>query len=560
MIHSALTTQTKMKKILCSVILLFSAFMSQADNNQPRLVLQLVVDQLRGDLIHQHQQQFGAKGFNYLLSNGVDYHNAHHPHANTTTCAGHATIATGSYPSIHGVVDNDWYDRKSKQLVYCMEDLKTSILPTIHTLKSNPGRSPRNLKASTLSDEIRLANKGKAFGVSLKDRSAITLAGHAGKAFWFDKTNGGFITSDYYYSNYPQWVQEWNKKYEPKEFNWNLSRSLSEYQNANNKMFKHDYKSFGQTFPHHIINPRSEEYFSFLSKTPLADKLTANFAEQLLTEEKLGLSPNQTDYLAISFSAVDAIGHQFGPNSLESEDNLLMLDQTLTHLFEVIDKQVGLKNTLIILTADHGVGDSPSYLKEFHIAEIKPLDIDAAKKQMRSRLKTRYQLPAEALMSINPPYVYLDHQIINDHHLKLSEVSQYAAQIINQQPGVFKAYTLPVSGIERDWLSAKVDRMAYPSRAGDVYIVQPPYQSNGRNSESRVTHGSPWKYDSYVPLIFAHPNLKPQKISRPVTTTDIAPTLAAMLMIKSPSAAVGQPLPEVLSPFNEDALAKNIEK
>jgi predicted AlkP superfamily pyrophosphatase or phosphodiesterase len=526
--------------------------MIQADNNQPRLVLQLVVDQLRGDLIHQHQQQFGSNGFNYLLRHGLDYHNAHHPHANTTTCVGHATIATGSYPSLHGVVDNDWYDRKSKQLIYCMEDLKTNILPTLHTHKSIPGRSPHNLKASTLSDELLLANKGRAFGVSLKDRSAITLAGHAGKAFWFDKTNGGFITSSYYYPNYPLWVQKWNKNYEPKEFNWNLSRPLSEYQNTNTKAFEHDYKHFGQTFPHHIINPPSEEYFSFLSRTPKADQLTGDFAEQLLTEEKLGQSPNQTDYLAISFSAVDAIGHQFGPNSLEAEDNLLTLDQTLSHLLEVIDKKIGLKNTLIILTADHGVDDSPSYLKTHHIAEIKPMNIELSEHQIRNVLKTRYQLPEEVLMSITPPYVYLDHQIINEHQLNLTEISHDVAQTLNQQSGVFKAYTLPVSGIEKDWLSAKVNRMYYPFRSGDVYIVQPPYQSNGSKNDNRVTHGSPWQYDRYVPLLFVHPNFKPQIISRPVETTDIAPTLSALLMIKSPSASVGQPLSEVLSAFNKN--------
>ncbi len=178
----------KMKKISCSILLLINSLISYADSDQPKLILQIVVDQLRGDLIYRHHKQFGPSGFNYLLAHGLDYHNAHHPHANTTTCAGHSTIATGSYPSLHGIVDNDWYDRKTRKLKYCMEDLQAKILPTVHTQVEISGRSPRNLKPSTLSDEIILANKGKAFGVSLKDRAAITLAGHAGKAFWFDKT------------------------------------------------------------------------------------------------------------------------------------------------------------------------------------------------------------------------------------------------------------------------------------------------------------------------------------------------------------------------------------
>jgi predicted AlkP superfamily pyrophosphatase or phosphodiesterase len=532
------------------MLLLFSALISHANINQPKLVVQLVIDQLRGDLIHQHQQQFGSTGFNYLLSHGLDYHNAHHPHANTTTCVGHATIATGSYPSMHGVIDNEWYDRKSQKMIYCMEDLQATILPTQHTQKVLPGRSPRNLNASTLSDELILANKGKAFGVSLKDRSAITLAGHAGKAFWFDKTNGGFVTSSFYYSSYPLWVQKWNKQYQPKEFDWKLGRSLSAYQNANNQTFSHDYKNFGQGFPHHIKNPPSEEYFTFLARTPKADQLTANFAEQLLIEEQLGLTPNQTDYLAISFSAVDVIGHQFGPNSLEAEDNLLELDQTLAHLLSVIDKKVGLQNTLIILTADHGVSDSPSYLKAHHIPEINPLNIQASEQLLRTLLKNRYQLPEKTVLSIIPPYVYLDQHIIAEHQLDLSQISHVVAQTLTQQPGVYKAYPLPVTGLEKDWISSKVNRMAYPYRAGDVYIVPPPYQSNGANSDARVSHGSPWLYDSYVPLLFVHPSFKANVIHRPVKTTDIAPTLAALLMIKHPSAAVGQPLTEVLKAFH----------
>lgn len=539
-----------MKKITLFISLFVVMAFSYAEHAQPKLVLQLVVDQLRGDLIHQHQSQFGSGGFNYLLSHGIDYHNAHHPHANTTTCAGHATIATGSYPSLHGVVDNEWYDRKSKEIVYCMLDAKANVLPTVHTKTTIPGRSPKNLKASTLSDEIILSNKGKAFAVSLKDRAAITLAGHAGKAFWFDKINGGFVTSSYYYSSYPGWVQRWNNSYESKPYDWELSKNKSSYQNANVPAFRHNYGDYGQTFPHHIVNPPSEAYFKSLSRSPRADQLTADFAQQLLIQEKLGQTPGKTDYLAISFSAVDAIGHQFGPNSLEAEDNLLVLDKTLEHLFQVIDKQIGLDHVIIVLTADHGVSDSPAYLKMHNIREIKPMNTAKAEKNIRELLQQRYNLPPEALASITPPYVYLDHNIINSHKLNLTNVSQFVAQHLNQTPGIFKAYALPITDIKKDWITAKVDRMAYPYRAGDVYLVQPPYQTHGADNEDRVAHGSPWQYDSYVPMLFANGKFKPQLVARQVHTTDIATTLSALLLIKSPSAAVGSPLPEVLKAQN----------
>ncbi|MCW8397835.1 alkaline phosphatase family protein [Legionella sp. PATHC038] len=539
-----------MKKYIGFVFLVVNCLNSYAQMSQPKLVVQLVIDQLRGDLIYQHQQQFGNGGFSYLLSHAIDYHNTHHPHANTTTCAGHATVATGSFPALHGVINNEWYDRKSQQMVYCMEDLQANILRTPHTHMVTPGRSPKNLYASTLSDEIILSQKGRVFGVSLKDRSAITLAGHAGKAFWFDTTNGGFISSTYYYSQYPQWVKDWNKKYHPKDYDWTLARSKAEYQNANSPVFHHEDELFGQTFPHHVTHSPKPEYFKALSRTPKADQLTANFAEHLLIEERLGQSNGKTDYLAISFSAVDAIGHQFGPNSLESEDNLLELDKTLAHLFATIEKQVGLNNTLIVLTADHGVNDGPTYLKAHHFNEIDPINVPKMEQYIRAVLKKQYKLPEQTLISIVPPYIYLDHKIINQHQLKLNEVKHSLAQALTLRPGIFKAFALPITGIEQDWLSAKVNKMYYPDRSGDIYLIQPPNQSNGAKSKERVSHGSPWQYDSYVPLLFVHPYFKTQRIFRPTYTTDIAPTLSAVLMIKNPSAAVGQPLQEIVSAFH----------
>jgi predicted AlkP superfamily pyrophosphatase or phosphodiesterase len=539
-----------MQKYIISCLFALSYCTTYAQISQPKLVVQLVIDQLRGDLIYKYQQQFGKGGFNYLLSHAIDYHNTHHPHANTTTCAGHATVATGSYPALHGVINNEWYDRKSQQMVYCMEDLQATILSTEHTQTPIPGRSPRNLYASTLSDEIILAHKGRAFGVSLKDRSAITLAGHAGKAFWFDTTNGGFITSNYYFTKYPQWVKNWNKNYHPQNFDWNLSRPKTEYQNTNSPVFHHQDEFFGQTFPHHVTQTPDPTYFKSLSRTPKADQLTADFAEQLLVAEQLGHSINKTDYLAISFSAVDAIGHQFGPNSLEAEDNLLELDKTLAHLFTVIDQQVGLNNTLIVLTADHGVNDGPTYLKAHHMEEIKPIDLPQMAHYIRTRLNKQYQLPQEVLMSIVPPFIYLNHQVINQHKLQLDEVKNYLAHFLTLQPGIFKAYALPIAYTEKDWLNAKVNKMYYPYRSGDIYLIQPPNQSYGAKNIDRVAHGSPWQYDSYVPLLFAHPYFKAQRIFRPTYTTDIASTLSALLMIKSPSAAVGQPLNEVVKSFH----------
>lgn len=534
-----------MKKGLLLVLLTFSSVLL-ANPKPPKLVVQLVVDQLRGDLIEKYHHEFGANGFNYLLGHGLDYHNAHHPHANTVTCAGHATIATGSYPALHGIVDNEWYDRKTGRNRYCVADEKSTILPTSRTQKTLEGRSPRNLAASTLSDELVLAQTGRAFAVSLKDRSAITLAGHAGKAFWFDKENGGFVTSQHYYSAYPQWVIEWNNHYKPKDETWNLSQQANHYHFAKAPRFINRFPGFGQEFPHHLGAPDSSEYYKFLSMSPLADELTADFAITLLTKENLGKSNGKTDYLAISFSAVDAIGHQFGPNSLESEDNLLRLDKTLAKLFAALEQQVGLQNTLIVLTADHGVSDSLTYLAAHHVNENHSLEITQLQKKIEETLAKRYQLPPNSLQAVSLPYIYLNHQIINEHQLSISEVSHYLADVLRQQQDIFQVYPLPLVNVERDWLSAKVDKMAFPKRSGDLYLVPPPYQASADKNEQRGSHGTPWQYDSYVPLLFANPAFKAQRINHSVSTTDIAPTLAAVLAVKLPSAAVGHPLSEVL--------------
>lgn len=533
-----------MKKYLTLLLLSFSSI--NFATNQPKLIVQLVVDQLRGDLIVQHQKNFGQDGFNYLLAHGLDYHNTHHRHAHTVTCAGHATIATGSDPALHGIVSNDWYDKNSGKEIYCVEDLASTILPTLRTKKQPAGRSPQNLMVSTLSDELVMAKTGKAFGVSLKDRSAITLAGHAGKAFWFDKENGGFVTSKHYYSSYPLWVESWNKNYESKNEIWYLSHQENDYRYAKAPRLANPYPDFGSQFPHQLGSTESENYYKFLSMTPFADELTANFAIELLKNEHLGLSNTGTDYLAVSFSAVDAIGHQFGPNSLESEDNLLRLDKTLAKLLAAIDKEVGLQNTLIVLTADHGVSDSPAYLHAHQIKETPLIDEVSLQKTIEQNLADRFKLPPESLQAISLPFVYLNHQVLDEHKLTIREVSNYLIERLRNQPGIFQVYAMPMINSEKDWLSAKVDKMTFPQRSGDLYLVPPPYQSLA-NREYRTSHGSPWQYDSYVPLLFVNPAFKAQRFTRSVNTTDIAPTLAALLAIKTPSGAVGEPLAEVIA-------------
>jgi len=536
-----------MKKLIICILFVSFVQVHASTLEKPRLILQIVIDQLRGDLIYLHQNKFSTNGFNYLINHGIDYHNTHHPHANTSTCPGHATIATGSYPAMHGLVHNHWFDRKTKQTTYCVEDQQSPLLSTNHTEVIPEGRSPVKLMASTVSDEIMLSKLGRSFGVSLKDRGAITLGGHAGKAYWLDKKNGGFVSSTWYMNQYPEWVQEWNKKYKPQEVVWTLSQPQKSYIFANEPIFKHRFPDFGFQFPHRTGTPQTKRFYKYFSMTPKADRITAEFAEHLLINEQLGKAKNKTDYLGISFSATDAIGHQFGPNSLESEDNIIQLDKTIAHLLEVVDNEVGLDRTLIVLTADHGVSDTPAYLNQHNIKKRYPVHLPQLKKTIRKQLEQRFGLPKNTLTAIDLPYVYLNQPVIHKHKLDPHQVSHYLAEILTQYPGIYKAYTLPTDANENDWISSKVDKMPYPYRAGDLYLISPPFQSYAEKGENRVDHGTPWKYDSYVPLLFVNLAFKQQRINRAVSTTDIASTLTKLLVIKPPSAAVGQPLPEVLT-------------
>ncbi len=536
-----------MRKKRCFISLFAYCFVATAASlNPPKLIVQLVVDQFRGDLLSQTKNEFGTDGFNYLMDHSINYQNAHHPHALTVTCVGHATIATGSTPSLHGIVANDWYDTRTKQLTYCTDDTKSPILATEHSKTQGPGQSPSHLMASTFSDELVLAQRGRAFGVSLKDRAAITLAGHAGKAFWFDKEHGGFITSQYYYQQYPQWVVHWNKAYHPKNETWELMSPKNTYRFAKVQPIKNHFTNFGESFPHKLGSPDSPTYYKNLAMTPFADEITADFAINLLKEEHLGKSANKTDYLAVSFSVVDVIGHHFTPNSLESEDNLKRLDQTIAKLLKAIDAEVGLKNTLIVLTADHGTTDSPHWLAQNHIQPIPALNTKHFQQSINALLFARFKLPSEAVLSIKPPYVYLNHELLAKRGLSVSKVARYVAEMLQQEPGIFTIYPLPLVHNQQDWLSNKITKMNFPGRTGDLYIVPKPYQDITDTPEIAISHGSPWNYDSYVPLLFVNPEFKPHRITRLVYTTDIASTLTGLLAIKPPSASIGNPLNEVI--------------
>jgi predicted AlkP superfamily pyrophosphatase or phosphodiesterase len=536
---------------------------------KPKLILQITVDQLRGDLPAKFMKNMGAGGFRYLMENGIWYANAHYRHSNTETVVGHTTLATGAIPAVHGMVSNVWFDRDTGKLAYNIEDDRYHILSagadvdkatevdSSQALASTDGRSPANILVSTFSDELTLLTNGKAkiFGVSVKDRGAVTLAGHTGKAFWFSKATGDFITSSYYYEKYPQWVSEWNSQKKYKRYDntsWQLLLDKSAYLLGENDdaPWEVDKAGFGRTFPHEYGKADGKNFGNYLTFSPAGDDLTLDFALNLFEAEELG-QDDITDFLAISFSSTDYIGHIFGPSSLEAEDNILRLDRTLAKLFAFVDKKIGLKNTLIVLSADHGGPEAPGYLKSFGIDSgyVSPDKWD--KEPSITALKKQFGIGQELILDFFPPYLYLNRKLIQEKGLDQGEVERAVAKELMAIKGVALAVS-SVDMAENNLPDTNLNRSALanfcPKRSGDILVLfQPHYFINDfEGSIVAANHGGPWRYDSFVPIFFAGSSMKQGKIYREVSPENIAVTLAAIVGAKPPSGSHGAPLQEVM--------------
>jgi len=535
----------------------------------PRLVLQITVDALRGDLPARYYDRLGENGFRYLWENGTVYTDAHHTHANTETVVGHATLATGATPAVHGMIGNVWFDRTENRTRYNIEDDRYRLLTagadvdkdaeidSTQKAAKSEGRSPAAIMVTTFSDELAISTAGQAkiFAVSVKDRGAVTMAGHSGKAFWFSKASGEFVTSNYYYDTYPDWVSEWNARNLTASYSgksWELLNDQSTYLfgAADDRSWETDLAGYGRIFPHPFGAADGKYFTTLLTISPAGDALTLDFAKALIVNEQLG-ADDVPDYLGVSFSSTDYVVHLFGPSSLESEDNMLRLDRTLADLFAYVDEKVGLKNTLIVLSADHGTPEVPGYLNEFGIRAgyVDPASWD--KEPGFMALKNKFGIDRELIESYSHPYLYLDHEVIQQHGLDLREVEQAVAKELLKFAGVAQAVSsselregnLPDTQINR----AVLDNFN-PNRSGDIYLVFEPHWfiNDFDGLTVAATHGSPWRYDTFVPIAFGGMQIPAQHIHRRVHATDIAPTLASFLSVKPPSGAAGEPLLEVL--------------
>jgi len=538
------------------IALFFTSLSSSHAANKPKLILQITVDQLRGDFPMRYKDRLGEGGFRYLMEKGTHYINAHFQHADTETPIGHAALFTGTYPAHNGIVAGNWFDEDKGRVIYNCED---DSYPMIGKEPSKgEGRAPSNLLSSTIGDEMVISNNGQSrmFSVSIKDRGAILPGGHTGKAFWYSKSDGSFTSSTYYYQEHPEWVTQWNAKKladKYKDTSWELLHDVSTYVfgKDDDRPFEIDLFGLGTTFPHPIKGD-SKYFYGSLVVTPFGDELTADFAKTLIKEEKLGLGKN-TDFMAISFSVTDYIGHLFGPSSLEAEDNVLRVDRLLADLFRFIDEQVGLDQTLIIVSADHGMCEAPEHLQNLGFEVGRLTSETIVKGTIRNALEARLGVPEDVIRLYEHPYVYLNEEEIQKTKYSIAEIETAVAEEIIKIPGIIGAVTrtdLLKGSFAPTLINMKILNNFHRKRSGHIHVIADQFwffaYAMETTPEIAAIHASPWTYDSYVPLFFAGYNVPAQRIVRPVTPYDIAATIAVRLEIKPPSGSVGTPLVEVL--------------
>jgi Type I phosphodiesterase / nucleotide pyrophosphatase len=526
----------------------------------PKLVVVLVVDGLPQEQLLKNYDLFGDNGFRRLMDRGARFTDAHQGHAFTVTAVGHAAVLTGAYPYQHGVIGNDWRERDGK-FMYCVQDEKHKYLDGSPTTEED-GTSPRNLLVSTLGDEMNYASNGKSrvFAVSGKDRGAILLAGKTGTAYMYMSNTGNFSSTSFYMQKHPAWVENYyankpqdkyfKKVWEPLLPPAAYERSLPDGQ-PYSASFRELPTRFGMQYGLAMEAPNPVFYAQLLSG-PFADELTTDFANALIDNEKLGNNPTgYPDLLGVSLSSHDYINHTFGPESIQSQDHLIRLDRTLGAFFDGLDKRVGRDNYLVVLTADHGFMNVPQY-STAHNFDAGRLDSGDMLMTANKVLETKFGVP-KLIKQIMTGGVTLDYAAIEAKGVSREALEQAGMRALLAAPGINFVFTrtqLEAGNMPPTRIGTLVTRAWNRHAAIDLVVIQKPYyffQSKAAKNPTACTHGTPYNYDTSVPLLFAGDKwIKPGRYSNGAEVVDIAPTLSTILSIRAPTASEGRVLTEAL--------------
>ena len=543
-----------MKSLIALILatLFFVNVNAQANNlSRPKLIVGIVVDQMRWDYLYRYYNIYKPDGgFKRLVNQGFTCENTFIPYTPTVTAAGHTCAYTGSVPAINGIVGNTWYDKELKHEVYCAGD---DSVQTVGGSPTGAGQmSPRNMLATTITDELRLATnfKSKVIGVAIKDRGAILPAGHsANGVYWYDSRTGNFITSTYYMNVLPAWVQNFNNRKivdSLYKLNWDLFLSKDVYKEyCSDDVEPYESRPLGAdqtSFPYNLSKFAGTDY-SRIPATPYGNVLTLEMAKAALLGEGLGKS-EATDFLAISISTPDYIGHTFGPNSWEQLDDFARLDDALGKFFSFLDAIVGKEQYTVFLTADHGVTQIPAYLKEHKIPSGLFNEI-AVITNLKKNLPQVFG--TDSIITASDNYqLYLNHSLLKEKNIDVEKVKSYIINYLTNDSAIINAFD--ITQVSKTTLPEKQKMMFangyYPKRSGDIQLVLKPQYIGG--GTTGTTHGSWNPYDSHIPLLFYGWGIKHGSLNRETYMTDIAATLATLLHIQMPSGCVGKVIEEVL--------------
>lgn len=536
-----------------SFLLTFCTIFSQISDRPPKLVVGVVVDQMRYEFLERFQDKYGEGGFRKLIREGFNYRNHHYNYMPTTTGPGHASIFSGALPSVSGIVYNTWYDRDLGKAVNCVNGSDRYISVGIADSLPAGHAGPHYLLSTTIADELKKASqfKSKAYSISIKDRSAILGAGHRGDgAFWFDTQSGKFITSSHYMDDLPDWVKDFNSNGYVDSLNqsvWNLAFPEEDYitSRADNNRFEAKFSNQETpTFPYDLrkLNEGTDGYYH-LPFTPFGNEMVAELSKNAVENEHLG-SGNFTDFLAINFSATDYTGHKNGPYSMEIEDMYIRLDRTIEDLIKFLNQKVGAGEYVLFLTADHGAVAAPLWLRE----EKLPgglFNPTALASRISEYVASKYGIDSCILYS-DSYQIYLDDTRFSSMEEK-GKIAQSIKAFLHKENHVQEAFTSKeLENYSADSPSPKslLRNSYYPYRSGDVFFISKPGWL-GTTSRNATGHATPFAYDTHVPLLWYGKNIPQGSSVRRVSITDIAPTVTTMCRVMIPSGSFANPLLEL---------------
>jgi predicted AlkP superfamily pyrophosphatase or phosphodiesterase len=513
----------------------------------PALVVLISVDQLRSDLPLRLLPRFGSDGFRRLYEQGVVFDEAHYAHSATETAVGHATLATGALPRDHGIISNDWVEKGKK--VYAVADQSQELVGA-----SSLGMSPTRLLAETVSDVLaRERPKSIQRSVSGKDRAAVLLSGRKGVAYWLEDGTSTFVSSQAYLEQLPAWAETFNGTQPAERYRdqpWTPYAADNEYSAPPTHAWegKRSCGDVGCSFPHSLSAFSGEGYTKALKNTPYGDAFTFSFVRALLENEPVGRD-DVSDLLNIGFSSTDYVQHSFGPESREAEDNLLRLDRVLASLFALLDDRVGRGRYVVILTADHGACESPEWLKSQGL-DAERVDVAGLVEHTNRALRERFKVGVDLAQEFVNPSLVLNEDRIASLSLELAEVERASVEIAAGFPGVHAAFArseLVAGKAPPHPFLQRILNSTHAERSGHVYIVPKEHWLLATPPAGMVAmHGTPWAYDSHVPIVVWGAGVQARHVARPVDPRDIASTIVALLHVGLPDKASGKPLKEAL--------------